>query len=175
MYLCGGTSGFTRCSDGNEYRGLRFVACAVKTKKPQDLGGGVSGNKPIPLELADDWESRKDVRAFTLLTDTKMDERRQSVAVASKNKGSRPMLNQMLGMAQAEFFAWNGTGHEDLWHMNWRARLVRFTFGGTNGEDVGEAGSQGVPSGGASSILAKVKDFMANDGASVLADQFLLH
>lgn len=173
MYLCGGTSGFTRCSDGNEYRNLRFVACAVKTRKEADLGPGISGNKPIPLELADDYAQRKFVRAFTLLSDTKMGERRQSVQVGVKNKSGAPMLNQMLGMAQAEFFAWNS--HEDLWHMNWRARLVRFTFGNDSGTDVGEAGSQGVPSGGAQAITDKVKEFMMKDGAAVLADQFLLH
>src|SRR5947208_13520450 len=30
------------------------------------------------------------------------------------------LVNQMLGMAEAEWMAWNG--HEDLWHMDWRAR-----------------------------------------------------
>lgn len=173
QYLCGGSSGFTRCGDGSEYRNLTFQSCLVKTKKPADLGGDLGNNKPIPLELADDWESRKDVRAFTLLGDTKMADRRQSVGVASKQKGSAPMLNQLLGTAQAEFFAWNGTGHEDLWHMNWRARLVRFTFGDTSETSTG--GASGIPGGGPQAISGKIKEFLLHDGASVLADQFLLH
>ena len=82
-------------------------------------------------------------------------------------------MNQMLGMAQAEFYAFNG--HEDLWHMNWRARLVRFTFGDTSTTDTGEAGSQGVPGGAPASISSKLKEFMLKDGAAAFADQFLLH
>jgi hypothetical protein len=172
-YLCGGTASFTRCGDGNEYRNLRFESCLIKTKKPADLGGDLGTNKPIPLILSDDWKDRINVRAFTLLGDTKMAERRQSVAVATKEKGSSPMLNQLLGTAQAEFFAWNGTGHEDLWHMNWRARLVRFTFGDTSETSTGSA--SGVPGGGPQAISGKIKEFLLKDGAAVFADQFLLH
>ncbi|MFI5289051.1 MAG: hypothetical protein ACHQ17_05345 [Polyangia bacterium] len=172
--MCGGGSGFTTCGDGNQYRNLTFQSCLVKTKAPADLGAGTS-DKPLPLDIADDWESRSQVRAFTLLTDSNMAARRQSVAVATKVKTAAPMLNELLGTAQAEFFAFNGGGHEDLWHMDWRARLTRFTFGDTSSTDTGAAGGEGVPSGGASTIASKLQSFLSQDGASVLADQFMLH
>lgn len=172
--MCSGGSGFTTCGDGNQYRNLTFQSCMVKSKQPADLGGGMS-DKPLPLDLADDWQQRVNVRAFTLLTDSNMAARRQSVAVAVKTKSAAPMLNELLGTAQAEFFAFNGGGHDDLWHMDWRARLVRFTFGDTSETDTGEAGSEGVPTQGASMIASKLQSFLSQDGASVLADQFMLH
>jgi hypothetical protein len=62
--------------------------------------------------------------------------------------------------------------------MDWRARLVRFTFsddingaGGT-----GDAAGQGGPSGAdASTVSSKIKDFVLNNGSAALADQFMLH
>jgi hypothetical protein len=81
----------------------------------------------------------------------------------------------MLGMAQSEFYGFNGPSHEDLWHMNWRARLVRFTFGDNNGNDVGDAGNQGVPANAAGAISGQLQSFLQNDAAAALADQFLLH
>jgi hypothetical protein len=170
--LCGG--GDTTCGDGYEYRNLNLQSCLVKKKAPANLGSGFT-DKPIPLDLADDWQSRVNTRAFTLLTDANVAQRRQSVAVASKQKGSSPAIAELLGTAQAEFFAFNGAGHDDLWHMDWRARLVRFTFGDTSQTDTGDAGSQGIPAGGASTIADKVKGFVTNNGAAALADQFMLH
>jgi hypothetical protein len=170
----GGGSGFTTCNDGNEYRNLNFTSCLVKVKKPADLGTATT-DKPQPLDMADDWKSRRFTRAFTLLTDSNMATRRQSVNIATKNKGSAPMLNQMLGTAQAEFYAFNGDGHDDLWHMDWRARLVRFTFGDTSETSTGSAGSEGVPTTGASDISSKLSEFLSQDGSAVLADQFMLH
>ena len=172
--LCSPTQKFTTCGDGNQYRNLTFQSCLVKKKQPANLGGGLN-DKPLPLLLADDWESRKNTRAFTLLTGANVDQRRQSVAVASKNKGTSPALNELLGTAQAEFWAFNQDGHDDLWHMDWRARLVRFTFGDTSETDTGDASSQGVPAGGASTIASKVKDFLQNNAGAALGDQFLLH
>jgi hypothetical protein len=171
-YLCENEPDGYRVCDGKAFINLKFAGCLKKTQKPAEFGNAIN-DKPVPLVLADDWKERINVRAFTLLSDTKMEERRQSVNVASKQKGSAPMLNQMLGTAQAEFFAHNGS--EDLWHMNWRARLVRFTFGDTSSTNTGEAGSQGVPGAGASAISQKIKDFMLKDGAAAFADQFLLH
>jgi hypothetical protein len=100
-----------------------------------------------------------------------------NVGVKASDRGANPMLNQLLGTAQAEFYAFNGDGHEDLWHMNWRARLVRFTFSNdTSGAGgVGDAAGEGVPAAGAQQVSDKIKDFVMNDGASALADQFLLH
>jgi len=67
--------------------------------------------------------------------------------------------------------AWNG--HEDLWHMDWRARLVPFTFGATADGDTSSASD--VPA-DASGIVSKVvNDFLGKSGMSSLKDQFLLH
>jgi|GEM_PF-3578450 len=166
--FCGTNKGPMYCSNG-EFQDLSFASCEVKTKKPYDVGGATS-DKPLPLILADDWKSRVNVRAFTVLTDSNIDKRRKAASVASKNKGSAPAFNQMLGMAQAEFYAHNG--NEDLWHMNWRAHLVRFTFGDTSGTD---SGSAGVPSGGAGQVSGILQQLMNSDVAGTLGDQFLLH
>jgi hypothetical protein len=173
--MCGGTGQkIIICNDGKEYKFLNFEYCIKKKDASSDLGSSMN-DKPIPLDLADDFASRKNTRAFTLLTDTNMDQRRQSVGVATKNKSSNPMLNQLLGTAQSELFAFNGTGHDDLWHMDWKARLVRFSFGDQSETSTGDASSQGVPSAGASTIADAVKGFISNNGAAAFQDQFMLH
>jgi hypothetical protein len=62
--------------------------------------------------------------------------------------------------------------------MDWRARLVRFTFdNSTDGSGgTGDAAGQGGPSGAdAANVSGKIKSFIMNDGAAALADQFMLH
>jgi hypothetical protein len=125
--------------------------------------------------FTDDWKKKVDTRAFTVLNDSNMQLRRQSVAIAEKASqrgGAAPGLNQLMGMAEAEFMAWNG--HEDLWHMDWRARLVPFTFGNTaGGDNPGDTGD--VPSGATSMVGQILNDFMGKSGMSGLSNQFLLH
>ena len=103
-FLCGNPNypGFVTCADGKEMKKVQLVECLKKVKKPANLGGDVSGDKPKPLVMADDWKERVNVRAFTLLTDANMAARRQSVNVAVKadQKGGNPMLNQLLGTAR---------------------------------------------------------------------------
>ncbi len=130
--LCSpGTNDIVGCGDG-DYTHLQFSSCLVKRKQKQDLGGATS-DQPKPLDLIDKWQEHRNVRAFTLLSDSNMEGRRRAVAIATRpqDRGSAPSWNQLLGTAQAEFFALNG--HEDLWHMNWRARLVRFSLGDSAG------------------------------------------
>jgi hypothetical protein len=160
------------CKEG-EFKLLQFQKCVVKTQRPADLGQPVSNDDIKPLELADDFATRKFVRGFSVLTDTSMEQRRRSVAVAAKGQGGgNPGANQLLSMAQAEMYAHNG--HEDLWHMNWRSRLVRFTFGaGMAGGDQGDTQGK-VPSGAADKILGALNSFTGG-AARGLADQFLLH
>jgi hypothetical protein len=161
----------TSCQDssgnGGEHRLSSFILCNIKSHEKANLGSDVSGNKPLPMKMKDKWQDHSQVRAFTLLTDAAMDDRRQSVNVASRNKGSRPFLNQMLGMAQAEFYHFNGPTADDLWHMDWRARLVRFYFFSPDGN------TGGTP--GADTILAKIGDFLLNDAGAALKDQFMVH
>ena len=111
------------------------------------------------------------VRAYSILTDSNMGARRSNVGVASANKGSNPALNQLLSTAQAEIYAHNH--HEDLWHMNWRARLVRFTFTNESGGSTSTDG--GPPAGTADKILDALTGFLSNTIGAGLANQFLLH
>ena len=175
---CGGkVQWLSDCNGGDSFQWLTFDSCLVTQKQPADNGAALT-DKPLPLDLADDWESRKNVRAFTLLTSTNMDQRRQSVGIATKDKGSAPFFDKMIGTAQAEFYGFNGPGHEDLWHMDWRARLVRFEFtnGGESGSDTGDAAGSGGPSGDqASGVLSAINNFVSTNGSAALADQFLLH
>lgn len=169
--------GFVYCDSdttNKSWRYMKFDKCEIDEK--QEVQG--SSDWPKPLVLVKDWDKKKYTRAFTVLDDTNMDARRKSVDVATKNKGSAPMLNQMLGMAQSEFLAWNGSGHDDLWHMDWRARLVRFTFsdGSDEGGDEGDAASSGGPPSGTGKLVSGIIDgFLKHSGAASLQDQFMLH
>ena len=82
---------------------------------------------PTPIIFSDDWKDHKDTRAYSITTDSNVDARRKSVAIASKTKLASPITAQFLATAEAEFYAENGSGHDDLWHMDWRARLERYT------------------------------------------------
>jgi hypothetical protein len=174
---CPSGAGPLACNDGAKYKNLHFQMCNVKVDATANLGGQVSGNKPLPLVFKETpkdgdapyWKAHSQVRAFTLLTDTNMDQRRQSVGVATRHMGGRPNLNQMLTMAQAEWFAFNrggpGGNHEDLWHMDWRARLVRFMF-----TDVNSHGGDGNAAG----IGQAIESFLNSAGAA-LKDEFMVH
>ena len=74
----------------------------------------------LPLALAGGWHDRRFFRTKSSLGDTDARWRRKIVGVAAQVKSSDGR-NATMGSAQAEFFAFNG--HEDLWHVDWRARL----------------------------------------------------
>lgn len=157
---------------GKKWQGLVFQSCLYQDTEQQKVTG--ESDWPPALIFTDDWKSKVNTRAFTVLSDSKMADRRQSVAIAepaSQRGGTAPMVNQMLGMAEGEWMAWNG--HEDLWHMDWRARLVPFTFGNTSDGDTSAA--KDVPSGASGLVSKVVNDFLGKSGMSGLKDQFLLH
>lgn len=159
------------CSGENPARvwnWMEFKDCVIKKKTKQQVTG--ESDWPLPLVFEDGWDKKVNTRAFTVLTDAAVDERRQSVGIAAKGgAGTSPALAQMMAMAQAEWMAWNGNA--DLWHMDWRARLVPFTFGDTSGgADAGD-----VPAGSASMISKIISDFKGKSGTSSLSSQFLLH
>jgi hypothetical protein len=155
------------------YQSLQFNQCEIDEHQQVQTGGA---DWPKPLVLTAGWTQQQHVRAFTVLTDTNMEARRRAVAVASRNKPGAPLPNQMLGMAQADFFAWNGGGHDDLFHMDWRARLVRFSFsdGSDRAGGLGGAVGSGVPAGADQLVAGVIAAFLGNAGAG-LQDQFLLH
>jgi hypothetical protein len=57
--------------------------------------------------------------------------------------------------------------------MDWRARLVPFTFGEHKSGDTSEAGD--VPAEAAGIVSKLIDDFLAKSGTASLKDQFLLH
>lgn len=160
------------CSaDNHVWNYLQFQNCTVR--KQGEVTG--SSNWPPPLVFADDWKKKIDTRAYSVLQDSNMELRRRSVDVAtpqSKRDGDPLPTSAFLGMAEAEWMAWNG--HEDLWHMDWRARLVPFTLGDTSGADSpGDTGD--VPAGTTSFVSNLLSDVKQKTGLSSLSNQFLLH
>jgi hypothetical protein len=76
-------------------------------------------------------------------------------------------------MAQAEFISWNG--HNDLWHMDWRARLVPFSFtNGAVGNQTGDSTGT-VPSGALDQIGSALTNFSNSSTGQSLMRQFLIH
>ena len=168
---CSG-SGFA--SAGVTYDSASFVSCVMKQDfKPQQFNTDV--DKPLPLELADDFAARSQVRAFTVLAGTRSHERRVSVGVARRGgAGGDPIpLDALMTMAQAEFTSWNS--NEDLWHMDYRARLVPFSFGskpegGKTGDSTGE-----VPGGALTAVQGALTGFLNSETGQTLTRQFLVH
>lgn len=159
-------------TDNKEWNWMEFRSCTIKKKQDNAVTGNTDW--PPALTFTDDWKQKVDTRAFTVLTDTNMDARRKSVMVgerSSQRGNAAPMVNQMMGMAESEWTAWNG--HEDLWHMDWRARLVPFTFGAHADGDT--SGASGVPAGASGMVSKLIDDFLAKSGTASLKDQFLLH
>jgi hypothetical protein len=159
---------------GAQYRNLAFEFCEVQ--KDQSVSG--NSDWPKPLKLINGWDSQRNVRAFTVLTDANLEARRRAVGIAARQQPGAPTANQLLGMAQAEVFGFNRSfdpHHEDLWHMDWRARLVRFTL--SDGSDrtggVGDAAGSGVPAGAVDVVSGAIDKALG--GAGGLQDQFLLH
>jgi hypothetical protein len=182
-WSCGGsTAGPVACdSDGAanvRFHNLRFSQCEIREQQRVDG----DSDWPKPLVFTSDWDKQRQVRAFTVLTDSDVATRRRAVGIAVRTQdrsgalASAPAANQLLGMAQAEWLAWNGSDHADLFHMNWRARLVRFSF--SDGSDmqggVGDAGGQGVPA-GAGDVVSGVLGSIMGGAGGALQDQFLLH
>ncbi|MDB4966327.1 MAG: hypothetical protein JWN44_2016 [Myxococcales bacterium] len=162
------------CSDTDDkvWNWMEFQSCTVKKKTNEQVTG--TSDWPPPLVFTDGWEQKVNTRAFTVLTDSNMDARRQSVSIAMRKSdkgGAAPMTAAMMAMAQAEWMAWNG--HADLWHMDWRARLVPFTFGNTASGDTSAAGD--VPKEAAGMVSKIIDDFLAKSGTASFKDQFLLH
>jgi hypothetical protein len=159
-------------TDGKVWNWMEFRSCTVKKKSDQAVTG--SSDWPPPLVFTDDWKQKVDTRAFTVLTDSNIEARRKAVAVgerASARGSAAPVPAAMMGMAESEWMAWNG--HEDLWHMDWRARLVPFTFGAHADGDTSAAGD--VPAGTSGMVSKIIDDFLSKSGTASLKDQFLLH
>jgi hypothetical protein len=104
---------------GTSRPGLTAYGMSVEGVQSKNNAGSVPSGA-LPLKLAGGWHDRRFFRTVSSLADTDATRRRRLVGVAALHKSS-DTTNQTLGSAQAEFFAFNG--HEDLWHMNWRARL----------------------------------------------------
>jgi hypothetical protein len=160
-------------NSGKKWQGMKFVKCVYEETTKQKVTG--NSDWPPALTFTDDWNKKINTRAYTVLTDTNIEDRRKSVGVAMKGgPGATPIpLPQMMAMAQSEWLAWNQ--HEDLWHMDWRARLVPFTFGDTTDGNTSGADGHGVPSGSSGIVSSAISGFLKHSGTASLKDQFLLH
>ena len=104
---------------GSSRPGTHAFGMSVQGVQTMNSPGTVPGDA-LPLRLAAGWHDRRFFRTVSSLSDTDVQWRRRMVGVAARHKNG-DTASATLGSAQAEFFAF--AGHEDLWHMDWRARL----------------------------------------------------
>ncbi len=79
-----------------------------------------------PQELTQDWRKKSRIAAVAILADSRPDDRRAQMAAAASQWGPAPSAksHSMFGTAEAAVYGFDGESGEDLWHMDWRARLV---------------------------------------------------
>jgi hypothetical protein len=108
--------------EGKAYIAAAFIATDIAS----GLGvcGGEFGIRPQTLTL--DWEKTAPVKAVAYLSDSKPGDRRAYMAAAAAQYGGAPetTANFMLATSEASVYGFDGTKGEDLWHMDWQARLV---------------------------------------------------
>jgi hypothetical protein len=75
----------------------------------------------LPLQLSGDWRQRRFFRVQSQLGDDNARWRRGLAALGAPEQELRSPAAATAATAQGELFAFNR--HEDLWHVNWRARL----------------------------------------------------
>ncbi len=100
------------------------------------IDGGMSqwcNAAPPHYVLSPDWLQRRFVCGASTLADSDLDYRRGAVGMALFEKPPAPRSTKLQTAARAEFLPW--WGEADLWHMDWRARLVKWQDC-SNGPDV---------------------------------------
>jgi hypothetical protein len=79
---------------------------------------------PPHYVLSQDWMQRRFVCGASTLEESNLDYRRETVGMALVQKPGPPRSGKLVTAARAEFLPW--WGEADLWHMDWRARLVKW-------------------------------------------------
>ncbi len=80
----------------------------------------------IPQILTPDWQTTARIKAVSFLDDSKPDDRRAYLVAAASQYGDAPEATAkwMLATSEASVYGYGGSKEEDLWHMDWRARLI---------------------------------------------------
>jgi hypothetical protein len=122
------------------------------------------------LVLPDDFARARFVRGFSLLDDASVDGRRRSVGVAARGgSGASPTSAWLLMTAQAEVYSMSGA--EDLWHMDWRARLVPYVPGDLTEHDAGGV----LPQADVMKIVNAVDAVASSPAAAAFARDYTQH
>lgn len=79
---------------------------------------------PPHYVLSPDWLTRRWVCGASTLAESNLDYRRGTVGMSLLDKPPPPRSTKLQTAARAEFLPW--WGEADLWHMDWRARLVPY-------------------------------------------------
>jgi hypothetical protein len=82
-----------------------------------------------PQELTPEWRKQIKIAAVAVLTDSRPGDRRAYLQAAASEYGPAPAASSttMLATATASVYGFDGEKSEDLWHMDWRARLTLST------------------------------------------------
>jgi len=128
------------------------------------------GGVPHPLVLPHDFDELQFTRGYTLVQDSRAADRHRAAAVAARRSDEAngdPLERSLLEMARAQIYAFSG--HEDLWHMDWRARLVPMAAQLENDTGTPILQTDVVM------IAAALDRLYASDGYRVFEDRFLRH
>ena len=79
---------------------------------------------PPHFVMQADWQNQRWVCAASTLDESNLDYRRGTVGMSLIQKPDAPRPKNLQTIARAEFLPW--WGQADLWHMDWRARLVTY-------------------------------------------------
>jgi hypothetical protein len=122
-----------------------------------------------PLVLPPNWDSAKLVHGYSLLEDANVNARRRSTSVAATSKAAAPTASRLLTSARAEVYP--AHGYVDLWHMDWRARLIEYAPGDLSDRDPAGA----IPAADVQAVAGAVKSVEGSRAYGVLSEQFLAH
>jgi hypothetical protein len=121
--------------------------------------------------LPADFAERRFVRGYLLVEDTGARRRQEAVAVGARaaERVPTPIDPSSLSMARAEIYAFHGPGHDDLWHMDWRARLVP-VVPGVERDQATPLYREDV-----AAIASATEQLAANPNFQIFVDRFLDH
>jgi hypothetical protein len=136
-------------------------------------GGGASADLcdlrylSSPMVLSPEWSAQRFSHGYALMTATQQGRRRALVAIARGGRLSEaPIADRLLATAQAQTYSTGG--HEDLWHADWSARLVRY-------RPIDLSPTAGRMSGDAGLVLDAVREVEASAAHHQLRDRYEQH
>jgi hypothetical protein len=108
--------------------GKGLIAAAFLISDAASAAGVCGGQYAFlkPQVLDDLWERDAPVKAVAFLSDAKPDDRRAYLVAAASQWGPARNFDSkwLLATSEASVYGFDGKRGEDLWHMDWRARLV---------------------------------------------------